>query len=258
MEENKNAVIILTRGYDTIEKYSDLIKRNKLIEYINERKLDYLIFHEGNIPIEHQEYIQNETKNLKLIFINVRDEFKYEFKDNYNKIEDKPWFSLGFRNMCNFWFVSFWKYVEKYEKIIRIDEDCFINFDFRIIFDYLDNKKIVYGKWQEEQYFVTAMLRVFTNNFMKNNNITIDMTKRHPGGPYTNLIGLNLIELRKEKLLNIYIEAIKESDNIYIHRWGDLPLWGEVLNYMMNEEKDALISKDIKYIHGSHNYRVNI
>ena len=34
MEENKNAVIILTRGYDTIEKYSDLIKRNKLIEYI--------------------------------------------------------------------------------------------------------------------------------------------------------------------------------------------------------------------------------
>jgi hypothetical protein len=257
MEENKNAVIILTRGYDTIEKYSDLIKRNKLIEYINEKKIDYLIFHEGNIPIEHQEYIQNETKNLKLIFINVRDEFKYEFKDNYNKIEDNPWFSLGFRNMCNFWFVSFWKYVEKYEKIIRIDEDCFINFDFRIIFDLLDNKKIVYGKWQEEQYFVTAMLRVFTKDFMKNNNTIIDMTKRHPGGPYTNLIGLNLIELKKEKLLNIYIEAIKESDNIYIHRWGDLPLWGEVLTYMMNEENDALISKDIKYIHGSHNYRVN-
>ena len=59
---------------------------------------------------------------LKLIFINVRDEFKYEFKDNYNKIEDKPWFSLGFRNMCNFWFVSFWKYVEKYEKIIEKHE----------------------------------------------------------------------------------------------------------------------------------------
>ncbi len=51
------------------------------------------------------------------------------------------------------------------------------------------------------------------------------------GGPYTNVVGLNLKEMRKNVLLTQYIKSIKKTDNIYIYRWGDHPLWGEALLY---------------------------
>jgi hypothetical protein len=38
---------------------------------------------------------------------------------------------------------------------------------------------------------------------------------------------------------------------IYRRRWGDLPLWGEVIYYIFGSEL-LKIDKDIKYFHGSH------
>ena len=43
---------------------------------------------------------------------------------------------------------------------------------------------------------------------------------------------------------------------IYIYRWGDLPLWGEVLFYMYNKSK-YLETTEIKYYHESYDTFVN-
>ena len=43
---------------------------------------------------------------------------------------------------------------------------------------------------------------------------------------------------------------------IYIYRWGDLPLWGEVISYFY-DKSDYLIYNKINYYHGSLNTYVN-
>lgn len=248
--KNKKAVVVLTRGYKNKNQYKNLLDRNKYLEKFYDKNLDYIIFHEGNITKEHQKYIQNNTK-IPLIFINVSKSFK---KDKVNFYPPTKRFNLGYRNMCNFWFCEFWKYVQEYDKIIRIDEDCNYYTNYNDIFKLLHNKVAIYGNWANDAKFVTEGLNNFTINFLKKKGIKYKT--RSPSGPYTNVIGLNLNLCRKNKLLSQYISDIKESNKIYIYRWGDLPLWGEALKYLFKPEEYTL-NKNIKYFHKSHNSKIN-
>ena len=246
-----NAVIVLTRGYNNIKKYDNLLLRNKCLEKFYNKTIDYIIFHEGNISLYHQYYINSKTK-IPFIFINVADSFKKTFNIFYPGTEK---FDLGYRNMCNFWFCDFWKYVTKYNKILRIDEDCYYkDSDYTLQFDILNNKVASFGKWVYDKSHVTINLNNFTYNFFRNYNIKINL--KQPSGPYTNVIGLNLELLRKNKLLYDYINSVKLSKGIYYYRWGDLPLWGEILYYFYSDNKYT-IDKTIQYHHGSHKTNIN-
>ena len=87
-------------------------------------------------------------------------------------------------------------------------------------------------------------------------DLLVNYSKKSPSGPYTNIIGFNLKKLRENVILQKYIEQVKYSNCIYIYRWGDLPLWGEVLHYLY-EKKDYIKSNLIKYYHKSHNKYIN-
>ena len=158
--------------------------------------------------------------------------------------------------MCNFWFCDFWSYLSGYNKILRIDEDCLYYSDYNLVFEMLDDKVSVYGKWSGEKDYVTKGLQKFTNDFMSQHLMASFILKGKPSGPYTNVIGFNLQKMRKNVLLMNYITAIKESDNIYIYRWGDLPLWGEALLFCFPSNSYQK-TKKIKYFHSSHNSTVN-
>ena len=257
-----NAIVILTRGYSDPQKYRDLIKRNKYISlYLQNKKTDIVIFHEGNILPNHQTFISSFTPELKMNFINVKERNQAFLRRPNRKIY-KPThkFSLGYRHMCSFWFVDFWHYVEDYKNILRIDEDCVINFNIDSMFQKLENKVAIYGKWEKDEDFVTYNLNNFTLNFLNQSNQSNQSNQinqpRSPSGPYTNVIALNLSRLRENELLKKYIQLIRQSDYIYIYRWGDLPLWGEVLHYLY-QPVDYLQTYEIKYYHGSHNKMVN-
>ena len=241
------AVVILTRGYKELSKYNDLIKRNVSIsKNLINKNIDIIIFHEGNITENQQIYISKFTPELNIIFKNV------EFL-NKNVIFDKDTlhFNIGYRHMCSFWFVDFWNYVENYEYILRIDEDCIINFNIDSIFQKMGNKVAVYGNWCGDSESVTKNLNKFTLDFLQK-----PAFPRKPSGPYTNVIGFNLTLLRENELLKKYIDKVKESDNIYLYRWGDLPLWGEVLSYFYHPSQHSKTTQ-IKYYHGSHNTSIN-
>ena len=247
-----NAVVVLTRGYSDIKKYDILLKRNEHIrKNIKNKNTDILIFHEGNITPKQQIYIKNKSKLPRLKFVSVERDFKKKTMNFYKPTER---FGIGYRNMCSFWFVGFWKYTKKYKKILRIDEDCYIDCSIDEIFKKCNNKVCVFGAMSKDYDSVTKGMNKFTLNFLAKKNIKKQKTS--PEGPYTNLICFNLEKLRKNKLMYKYIENVKRSNKIYVYRWGDLPLWGEVLKYMYNEN-DYLIDKNIKYFHQSHNRYVN-
>uniref|UniRef100_A0AB39J754 Uncharacterized protein n=1 Tax=Florenciella sp. virus SA2 TaxID=3240092 RepID=A0AB39J754_9VIRU len=247
------AIVVLTRGYSNIIQYNQLIERNKILEDTIISNTDYIIFHEGNIPVEHQTYISNKTPGLDLQFVNVEKDFK---KINTDIDPRTRHFGLGYRNMCNFWFSNFWKYIEKYEKIVRIDEDIKLYSDINFIFDKLNTKIACYGTWHSDCDFVTKNLNNTTLQFFKE-KYNEDKVARNPSGPYTNVIGWNIKELRKNNKIFEYIDEVKKTNMIYYNRWGDLPLWGEILFYFYDIE-DYCECKEIKYYHGSNKGTYNM
>jgi hypothetical protein len=57
-------IAVLTRGYNNMNQYEDLINRNiHISDNLVDKSIDILIFHEGNISKEHQIFI-----DLKKIF----------------------------------------------------------------------------------------------------------------------------------------------------------------------------------------------
>ena len=247
----KNAVVILTRGYKKLDEYILLIERNINIDLnLIDKSIDILIFNENNITIEQQEYIKSKTPLLNIKFISILEHAFNKEKEKIIPYYRAKQFKIGYRHMCSFWFVNFWNYVIDYDKILRIDEDCNIQFSIDKVFELLNDKKFIFGKWDTDCDFVTIGLNHFTMDFL-NNSI-----EHRPAGPYTNVFGLNLLELRKNTILKKYIEEIDISNNIYIFRWGDLPLWGEVLFYLYNKD-DYLCTPLIKYYHESHNLYIN-
>ena len=253
----RKAVVTLTRGYNNLNGYQMLIERNLHISknLRDKENTDVVVFHEGNITLKQQEFIKSKTPNLKMIFKNI-----IEYGFNISKKGIKHWeptsrFPLSYRHMCSFWFVDFWHYVKDYEKIIRIDEDCKIYFNLDTMFHLLNNKASIFGTWVPDEDKVTFGLNQYTMEFLKRNNLPHRMRMRKITGPYTNVIGFNLYILRGNELLKKYVNDIKESNNIYIYRWGDLALWGEALSYMFPPSL-YLRFPVIKYYHGSHNQQV--
>lgn len=253
----KSCIAFLTRGYENKEKYSMLIIRNKCIEKrLEDKSIHLLFFHEGNITEEHQEYIKSFTPSLQMIFINIqkdnlawrkeKEEVHKEKSVNFNN-------NVNYKHMCSFWFIDFWNFVKEYDYLMRIDEDCFVEFSIDSAFTSMINRKSVieYGMWIGDHYKFCKDMEVETKKSLGKHS------PMFPSGPYTNIILFNLNSLLNNTLLHKYIKDIDNSNGIYIYRWGDLPLWGEVIK-VIYQDKLCYLSREIKYYHDSHKMKVNM
>jgi hypothetical protein len=254
-----NCIAVLTRGYNNILHYNTLIKRNKhIVSNLKDKSIDVLIFHEGNITEEHQLFIKNETPEIKIQFVNISDVAFQSYKKNV-VVEEVPFVGINYRHMCSFWFVNFFDAVKNYDKLLRIDEDCFIDSSIDEIFVQLDTHLFVTGREFHDYEFVTKGLNDFSLDFLNKYKDVYTFKKedpKKPDGPYTNVIGLSLDKILNNEMFLSYRNEIDKSDMIYKRRWGDLPLWGEVIYYIFG--KDTLKNDtNIKYFHGSHKIQVN-
>lgn len=260
----KVAIVVLTRGYTDMRYYKQLIYRNRHIAinfYLklhNKECYDIIILHEGNIPVQHQNYIQSNSPRLPLIFKKV------EFTKNIaiNNCLCPPTqlsssFSIGYKNMCQFWSIDFLHYLSDYNYIIRIDEDCHIlNMPINLIELYNANNIMFSSAYYQEkdEYAVTVGLDKFFNEFMKKRNITPH--KNTIRCPYTNFMVVNVEYFNKNELIQEVLKFIKDTNCIFSNRWGDLPIWGYILSYLV-DEKLYLKDDTITYLHGSHNKIIN-
>jgi hypothetical protein len=244
----KKAITVLARGYEHDIQYKDLVIRNKFIEenLVDKENTDILIFNEGNISESNKESLQRKT-SLTLKFISIP---KFDPIPNISFDPESSGYNWGYRHMCNFWFIDFHKYLKDYELMLRVDDDCIVDSSIDNIFYKLENVVSIFAKMGGDWEFVTKNMNNLTKTFLNTSE------SKGPGGPSTNLIGFNLNKLRNNHLFFEYIEKVKESQGIYIYRWGDMPLWGEVLEYFYTPN-DYIIDQDIKYYHGSHADLIN-
>jgi hypothetical protein len=280
----KHCVYALTRGYTKLANYDLLLKRNKHIEdnvLIDNYTTDFLLFHEGNITEEHQQYIQNKT-SLKLTFIDIKKTlpgtaFNNDGKEVYvNKIgynvsslfdsrthldgwetNRRPW-GLSYRYMCEFHFVYILDYLKGYKYAMRVDEDCYIHNNINY-FDLLQStgKKLVSGWSFADGGAAVINMNDFSVNFMKENGIQRGI-RREALGPYTNVLLLDVGHFSENELVRKYMNEVRENNFIIKYRWGDLPLWGQICFIFLDRNQYDFNNRAIQYFHGSHSQKVNI
>lgn len=260
----KVAIVLLTRGYNDLRAYNMLIYRNRHIAmnfYLkldNKEDYDIIIYHEGNITIEQQKYIQSKTPRLPLIFKKV--EFINQITINNCLCPPTSLssnFSIGYKNMCYFWSINFLNYLINYDYIIRIDEDCnLLHIPIDIIDSYSKNNIVFSSAYyqEEDEAAVTVGLYKLFNSFIAQNNIKPYKNKIEC--PYTNFMVVNINYFNNNEQVQKILKLIKESNCIFSNRWGDLPIWGYILSYLI-DEKMYLKDDSIMYIHGSHKKKIN-
>jgi hypothetical protein len=260
----KNAIVLLTKGYNNTTGYNLLVNRNRYISqnfYLKQKNptdYDILIFHEGNITLEDQQYIQSGTPKLPLKFIYVKfNEILITNRSLCPPTNVSIQFSMGYKNMCYFWSISFLYYLKNYEYIIRVDEDCkLINIPIDIIEDYKNNNIVFSSAYfqGEDDKEVTLGLKETFDCFMSYNNI--QPYKNEIRCPYTNFSIINVQYFNNNELICKVLSKIRACNCIFSNRWGDLPIWGYILSYLVDPNL-YIEDKNISYYHGSHNKRIN-
>jgi hypothetical protein len=257
---SKDCIAVLSRGHGDMKGYEMIIERNRHISKNLENKSTVLfIFHEGNIQEVHQRKIQESTPELNIVFRNVRDIAFPESKKNVKMVTEKKYGDLGYRHMCSFWFIDFFEAVTDYDKVIRIDDDCLVGFSIDNMFSNLDKYTFVAGGASPDGKEVTKWLNKFSLDFINKHKETYsfpDTKPRDPKGPNTQLMGFSIPKIRENEMFQKYKEDVKASDHIYRYRWGDLPLWGEAIQYIFGVNS-ILYDKSLRYYHGSHKKKMN-
>lgn len=243
----QSVICCLTRGYNDVNKYDTLIERNKSLSNLPwAYKYDHIIFHEGNINTEHQNYISSRT-TLPLRFVNIEQTFMRPAK----KVTDESickqhnTFSKGYKRMCRFWFVDFWNYVNHYEYLIRFDEDVSLNKNCKDPIEYCrqNNLHYVCPFLMNEKYHVIDGLDRFINQ-------SYDKINKVPG-THTQMI--HIPYYMNNPNVKQFIHRIDQCGCILHNRWGDAPLMGILVRDFTNEHEYNFNWEGFKGYHGSHN-----
>lgn len=232
---SNNAIVCLTRGYDNISKYSSLIARNVGIWATINKDKNYplVIFHEGNIPQNHQDYIKDKSIGQTVIFKDI----------------SSVW-TGGYEGMCRFMIYDLWEQCAEYDYVMRIDEDCVIQ---RAIYDPFD---------QIANSFKPYLTSVFWAESHTETNQTLpgfiaEITKEDPAVfydhqfPYTNVSLAKVSFMRELSILKTIAESPLQRSN----RWGDLPVLGAVLNIYAKGQIGTMAG--LSYYHASHNASID-
>lgn len=275
------AVACLARGYNHISQYNMLLKRNAALFPIvsNLRSsgliVAFLIFHEGNITMEHQEYLKKQKPELQIRFIDVHETNTKAFSSSNLKYakpnrtiyetDTSKLFPIGYRHMCHFWFMDFLECLRDYDYVLRVDEDCFVTRFPTDIFESMRERNQVFVTAYYLHLFhdfdetvVTVGLQETIDDFMHQQGLKEEVPlNRIMKFPYTNLFIVDIQYFLKLRLFQEFATQIHKSGGIYINRWGDLPLWGYFLANLLPPSHLFIKDTRIGYFHGSHGKKVN-
>lgn len=241
MDVRTAATFGLVRGYTRKQdKYLYLMQivRNlslKRIARLQGERWDHIIFHEGNISPNDQRAIQILSGG-GLTFIDISAEFKVPFGWS-NKVEGG---NLGYVLMCRFHSFQLWDRLANYQRVFRVDEDCFVWA--------APNLSMSTG-------FLTAALTAETH---ASTNESLGRTLTAMGNsqlynhkfPYTNVYMTSPEPWLKSEVSG-FLSQFRDMEDGLKYRWGDIPILGIALNRFASLGP-LEVSSEFSYFHTSH------
>jgi Glycolipid 2-alpha-mannosyltransferase len=250
-----NAITCLTRGYPELSGYHSLIRRNRSIyECINRnRKRHYplIIWHEGNIPPEHQLYIHAYECNDDVRFIDISRVFRLPRTIKQQDLAEK--WSVGYRLMCRFNSYYIWQYTRAFDYVMRLDEDCILSSSTDDPFEALceiDGDFAAPMFTAESHRLTNRTLSAFVQNFLAAQGRQI-ANPYNQVFPYTNCY-ITRTAFWRQFDVQQFLDAVRQNPDSLRHRWGDLPVLGVALNLFAGPDKVYRLGS-LQYWHGSHN-----
>lgn len=254
------AIVVLTRGYDLERQYSMLVDRTRALARQSwAASYDHIIFHEGNITIEQQEYIRRSVgAPFPLQFVDVRESYTRNIqrsKDGGNGCHTPAdsrhgGHNVGYKFMCAFWFADFLDYVRPYEAVLRVDEDCII--EKHPFADPAPPLSTLVGSARIQNNMDDRRFTVGLGALARELSVELQVPHlRRWKSPYTNVLWINIPWALSERVQYI-VRRVFETNCIMTNRWGDLPLWGMTAALLAA----PLCVLRIPYYHRSHRTRI--
>lgn len=249
----KSCVFGLVKGYPHFNGYHKLLKRNKLLKenLLNNYPMDVIIFHEGNITIEHQNRLTHEM-GYKINFININPKY-FSTPQNVNDYN-----LIGYKNMCRFNSIFIYEALKDYSFALRMDDDSFIEsrIDFNI-FEEMKKDNIVYvgAKKHVDPHGPTInTLPSFVRDYLSKNNIEpkCGFDNINTENFYNNLYATDLSFWRRDYVQK-FLKEVDDSFGIYNHRWGDSTIQALTVKIFSGYENIRTFGS-FKYRHDSHSW----
>ena len=253
MMNPNGAIVGLIRGHTDPKRYSNLLRRNRLlrVNVLPQNKRDVIIFHEGNIMNQHQEMIAAGIPDIK--FVNVRDEFR--------KPEEVPKgcrTNLGYKNMCRFYAIGIYDYLRDYDYMMRLDEDSFIESQIKYdVFRQMEEMELDYGYIHAEDDSHKDTLATFprfsrtyalSRGLLDENEAEILNALHY----YTNFMVTRVGFWRRPDVVD-FLSAIDVSNGIYQYRWGDHIIQAHAVKLFSAPERIRQLT-GFRYTHYSHRW----
>jgi hypothetical protein len=236
------AVFGLVRGYTRLSskwRYTLQILRNLSIRLAALRageKWDIVVLHEGNISRRDQNFLKLVSFG-PIVFIDIGVDFVKPHQLNHTGINGP----LGYALMCRFHYLHVWKYLENYDVVMRLDEDCFLI------------RALPLGS---QVGFSSAGFcaenHLPTNRTLQPFLASIGHGKSYDHNfPYTNFYITRPKPWRSQEVSHL-LELVGSQVECLENRWGDIPVLGVALKVFPETLGPVHHLKQVSYIHLSH------
>ena len=253
----KIAIATLIKGVgENYNKWQEtlVLIRNQSVLRNFEGSFDLILFHEGNLHpnyINKIKYSKKEWSNIKFVEVHNFKLSADELESLKSQILDIGNVRTGYSSMCRFWAYGFLDYLNEYDYVIRIDDDCIaLNRINPIIEELKGDRYLTFPTLGNEEF------RFGLKDYLKMYFDKPNIEEEDIDVPYTNFCGFNLKKIRRDKRIRNFFKEIENNHFIHRYSWNDTVLWGIVMKYFLKDEQ-WLEMKEIKYIHLSHLSYIN-
>lgn len=244
------AIVYLTRK-ERIHKLTHslrLLQQNLLAKH----SYPVILFHEGDFTPADGDQLRKicPTLSLRRVNINPPAHIDGSKRREWNMY---PRFNVGYRNMCRFFTIGLYEYLEEFDYYMRLDDDSFITSE--VPFDpfqfMADNDKryawrAMHSEPQSAIVGLVKCLQDYDDKFFDGRTLSRVY--------YTNF-HVAQTKIFTESPIKDALEYVDMNGGIYTGRWGDHAIHTLVLNAYL-EPKHRHHFTEFQYTHGKHTYKI--
>ncbi|KAL1502991.1 hypothetical protein AB1Y20_011061 [Prymnesium parvum] len=246
-------VFSLVRGGPSESSYESLVNSRRCLRSAMPLELspDDVVFHEGNVPPRIQRGLAEQIPRLR--FVDARDHFGFRPEDEA-LVPDPPLdYPIGYRHMCQWMSMLWFRALRQYEYAIRVDEDvCITHLPASALLAAL-GANYAYGLVTSEAHQPTlATFLPWLRGYMARTGKQPTLPPLPTAEIYFTNFFISRVRWWEQPEVRAFLAAVNASGGVYRHRWGDAPIQTAALR--LHAAASSVVGLAVDYVHlSTHN-----